>query len=318
MPSSKVEFVLVLAFLFLISLPHSVSAQVPDPSSVLAPAQTCPAVCLTIRAANGQPVSAATVWVRGSGPEGADLNGRVTIEQDSDMSTPQQATVTAPGYKTRIAMLDSTDCTPEVVLESDTSSSRSYGRTVSSKELDPGRKRKAEALQQQAVKEIDRGDYAAAERTLKQALVLNPSAAEIYNNLGILFVHNRDLDRAAQSFEKAANIAPYNPLITANLGLMRWLQRRFDESYQLLSRAEVHGFATDQSHYILGVLALQKAHPVEAAGQLSKVNSRKFPFRDLFLSIALRNVGKSRAASKHFESFLRRHPVPPMTQSPNR
>jgi lipopolysaccharide biosynthesis regulator YciM len=96
------------------------------------------------------------------------------------------------------------------------------------------------------------------------------------------------------------------------------VQHRTDESYTLLTKAVAQGYESGVAHYILGTLSLQKGENQEAIAHLKKVSADRFSYRDLYLSIALRNCGKTKAADESYRNFLRRNPAPLLpTQASN-
>jgi hypothetical protein len=92
--------------------------------------------------------------------------------------------------------------------------------------------------------------------------------------------------------------------------LIRYLQHRERESYLLLDRAVEAGFASPTAHYILGVMSLQNGHFERASDQLRRTDSSRYPYRDLYLSIAQRELGKEKTAEKTFQSFVKSHKAP--------
>lgn len=221
------------------------------------------------------------------------------------------ATVSAPGYFPRTFNLSRASLSRmEVRLDTRRPAVSSAGATVSAAELSPNIQKQSAQLQQDAGKALDARDYDNAEKLLLEAFHLTPSSASIANNLGLVAVHRKDLDSAGSWFRLASDEAPYRPEILGNLGLIRWMQHRTEESYTILARAFSAGYESTLGHYILGMLSLQKGESKSAADHLKKVPTDRFPYRDLYLSIALRNYGKTKAADESYRNFLRRNPVP--------
>jgi hypothetical protein len=88
------------------------------------------------------------------------------------------------------------------------------------------------------------------------------------------------------------------------------MQHRSEESYNLLRKAAAMGHETFLGNYIMGRVDLEKGLNKEAAYHLRKIPPKRFPYRDLYLSIALRNLGKTKAADEAHRNFLQRNPVP--------
>jgi hypothetical protein len=166
-------------------------------------------------------------------------------------------------------------------------------------------------LQQAGLNAIRREDYETAVRIFQRALELTPSSLAIYNNIGVCEARRYRVGEAAAWFEKARDMAPFDPLIAGNLGLMRWLQHRTDESYELLAVSISRGGATSAAqHYAMGLMELEKGHPSEGIRNLTTVDRNRFPYRDLFLSAAQRNMGRPGASQKSYRRFMDRYRAP--------
>ena len=168
--------------------------------------------------------------------------------------------VAAHGYKPVRLTLSSDPlfARNNVYLERQTTADAPASATVNARELSPDVQKRSSALQEEAMAALKRGDNDGAEKLLMQALELTPSSSSIHNNIGITYLRRYKFERAATWFEKAVQISPYSPQVLGNLGMVRWLQGKQEECYQLLDRAVVGGFSTPGAHFILGVISLQK------------------------------------------------------------
>ncbi len=70
------------------------------------------------------------------------------------------------------------------------------------------------------------------------------------------------------------------------------------------------GHETGSGNYIMGMVSLKKGEMKEAAKRLKKAPEGLFPYRDLFLSLALRNIGKTKEADKAFSRYLKQIRAP--------
>lgn len=192
---------------------------------------------------------------------------------------------------------------------------KSSGSVVNINELSLDKQRQSAALQQRAQSAMADKDYDAAERALIEALQLTPSEPSIANNLGVVSLHRKDLDSAGKWFQKASDLAPFKPDILGNLGLVRFMQGQAEESYTILLRAFGQGYESNLGHYILGSVGALKGEGKEAIEHLKKVTSERFPYRDLYLSLALRKIGKTKDADSTYQSFLKRNPAPVLSAS---
>jgi Tfp pilus assembly protein PilF len=308
MLSSRGASSFIFMILVAILLPQGAAGQILSRPTQESDSYGCGELRLMIRDEGGRPISGAAVRTESGMVMSSDSTGWIEVATGNLIHLPMHVEVDAQGYKSRQAYLGPTDCQVEIGLERVPTNS-SYAPTISADELRPDVQKQSMALQQQAEKAMRAKDYVAVEHLLHQALELTPSSSGIYNNIGVAFLRMGNLDQAAEWFEKAVRLAPFDPLLTGNLGLTRWLQHRTDESRRLLSTAVARGYSVPSAHYILGVTALGRGHDREAIRELSKVG-KNYPYRDLFLAVALGNTGKSSKAHKELRDFFRRYPAP--------
>jgi Tfp pilus assembly protein PilF len=176
--------------------------------------------------------------------------------------------------------------------------------------LSPRIQQKSLQIQQAGLDALRHADYVAADRLLREAMELTPSAYTIYNNLAVNSARQLRLNEASRWLEKARAMAPFDPIVAGNLGVILWLQNRINESYDLLQMAMDRGYAGNMAHYAMGLMALQRQYALEAVRHLSKTNRKSFPYRDLYLSLALQELGKGDAAAKSRRIFLEGHRAP--------
>ena len=282
----------------------------PDNAVSKRPGQDCQNVSVLVRDQGGLGISGATVRLEGLWEATTDLNGVAVFDCRLSVNFPAMVEVTAPGYKPSRVPVGPMSGGPDTVdLERLDPQTRYLGEKVDVRELSPEVREKSERLVNESSRAIAQGDYDGAKQLLQQALQLTPSSAPIYNNLGVAYLHTHDIDGAASWFEKAVKAAPYDASIAGNLGLVRWIQHRPEESYAILLRADAMGYESAGGHYVLGVMSLQKGLAKKAVEHLKKIPPEKFPYRDLYLSLALRACGRTKAAEESYQSFLRRDPV---------
>ncbi len=299
----------VAAYFFLMFPPLLTgrSCQIPSAADLMAP----PAreVVITIIDNTGHPLAGAELVLDRGLRLNSDRRGQVWLDFGLKPVSLMLISVTAPGYKAQDMMLDPMDNETTIVMERKSEPSSTVSSTVSTVELNPDMQLRSESLQRRGLQEISRGEYDAAEQTFKEAYDLTPSSASICNNLAITYLRRYNFVQALQWLERGEQIAPYDPLICANLGLMRWKQDRFDESFRLLNVAAAHGFSTPYTQYILGILHLTKGHPASSSRLLEQLSAKRFPYRDLYLSLASRILGKKSEERRYFSHFLKRNPV---------
>jgi Tfp pilus assembly protein PilF len=265
----------------------------------------CSKVVVHVRDSSGLGIANAMVTVNQAWTYPTDFDGAATLECRPDMNSGAFVEVTAQGFKPQSRVLHQLRYgDANIYLERGTSESRHSSATVSVKELRPEVQARSQELQEKAVEALHNGEDLAAEEMLKEAFELTPSSASICNNLGVAYLHRNEYGEAAAWFEKAAAAAPYHPLILGNLGLIRWYQGRPDESYMLLDRAVTGGFSSPSAHYLLGVMSLHKNEYKKSIDQMRKTHRDRFPYRDLYISVAQRMQGDQKAASRTYRTFV--------------
>jgi tetratricopeptide (TPR) repeat protein len=272
----------------------------------------CTDIEVRVRDSMGVPVTGAAVTLEDNGsPFTTDAQGLAAVPCYTSKGFMTRMEIRAPGYQaSRVVLPPGFRARLEVTLNKRESAAKAAGTTIGAQELYETVQTESRELQNQASAALHRNDYDMAERLLVKAQQLTPSVAGIANNLGIVAMHRNDLNAAASLFEKAIQMAPRQADMLSNLGLVRWMQRQTEESYKLLREASAMGYETGLGNYILGTVGLGKGLSKEAAKRLKKSPSDRFPYRDLYLSMALRNLGKNKAADETYQKFLLRNPAP--------
>jgi Tfp pilus assembly protein PilF len=240
-----------------------------------------------------------------------DSDGVARIPRANSMQATRIMNIRAPGYESlRVALIPDSRSRLEIILREHKPMAPGSGLTVSVQDLRNPGKQELLNLQTQAEQALHHKNYDSAEKLYLQAVKLASSNATIPNNLGILALRHGDMIAASSWFEMATKIDPYRAEYGVNLGIIRWLQNRREESYKLLKMALDRGYKSGACDYIVGIVSLDKGLNEDAAEYLDHVPGGSFPYRDLFLSMALRNLGKVKSADKLYRSFLRRNPFP--------
>jgi hypothetical protein len=271
---------------------------------------TCRDIQVTVKDCNGFAIEGAVVSAENT--EGiTDSRGTASISCGSQRSVFTVIEARAAGYRTaRVPFQFDSTFHFEVRLEKENPAVRPAAKTISARELSGDARAKSFDLQKQAGDALARGDYASAESLLLRAFDLTPSSASILNNLGVAAARRNNLDAAETWFEKAIQADPHKAEAIGNLALVRWKQHRSEESYNLLSKAASMKYETNPGNYIMGTVCMEKGLYREAVYHLKKVAMDQFPLRDLYLSLALYNCGKVKAAAQAHNYYLRHRHVP--------
>ena len=264
---------------------------------------------LQVRDASGIPIPGAVAMLSDIWIEQADSTGAVRFAAREAMRLPAVIKVTARGYEPRELLFDGSESMMEISLEKLETRNPAAGSSVSVAELAPETRDASERLQREAVEALLHGENNEAERMLLEAIQLTPSAGAAYNNLGVAVLRQRRLEDAVRWFENSYELRPMDSAAAGNLGLIRCVQGRRDDCYRLLDKATALGFEAPMAHYCLGVLALERANWKQGARELERVSPERFAYRDLYLTVALRGIGRQHEAARSFQSFLRRRPA---------
>lgn len=115
------------------------------------------------------------------------------------------------------------------------------------------------------------GNDAEKERIYQYITVNFPQDYRGWNNLGVLFYQQGDINKATQSFNRAAQISPNAPEVNMNLALIALINNDIDKAEELLGKAAGANNLNDA----LGLLYLKKGEynrAVEAFGELKSNN----------------------------------------------
>lgn len=280
----------------------------------------CNPMRISVKDGDGRAIAGAVLVMEDTGyPTSTDLLGIAEITACKVGIMPPRVSIRASGYKSAgLTLLLASSSRFEVTLESEASIPRSTATTVDVAELDSRTREKARFLQKKAVKALEDRKYEDAEKLFREALQLIPASPVIANYLGSIALQNREYDVAESWFQKATSAAPFQPTYLANIGLVRWLQQRPDESYDIMTEACARGYQSNLAHFILGTVGLGKGRNQEAVYHLTKISSKEFPYRDLYLSMAFRNIGRIKEADRLYRKFAQRNPgIGPNGQSSN-
>lgn len=276
-----------------------------------APGEVCREIAVVVTDNSGSAIMGAEVKTDKQFVQNTtDANGIVAIPCRAVDSFPI-AEISAPGYKpARVTILPNGNSHLEVRLDKRESSLPSGRNTINVAELSGTVQQKSARLQDAANRALSGKDYDSAQELLLEAFRLTPSTASIANNLGVIALTKKDLRSAGSWFEKAHQTAPFRADIQGNLGLVRWMQGQTEESYRILRQAFERGYESNMGHYVLGVVGLEKGEYEASVAHLKNASADRFPYRDLYLSIALHKCGKSRDADAIHQSFLKKNRAP--------
>ena len=268
-------------------------------------------LAIIVRDARGLPIPGALASIReGAAAQRAGEDGVIRLDLRNDVRMPLFIEVWADGYRSRSEMVDAMSRpVVEVTLQKLQSDIPKGGTSVGVGELKGDARAKSTQLQEQARDALRTGDFPRTQELLLAALELSPSDPAVLNGLGVATMRQGKVDLASIWFEKSYKISQDRAFPAAHLGIIRWVQSKPDESYRYFDEAVSHGFSSPMTHYYLGILAIGKAEWKQAVEQLGLASPERFRYRNLFLGLAYRGMGRERQADQNFREFVKRNQV---------
>jgi Flp pilus assembly protein TadD len=127
---------------------------------------------------------------------------------------------------------------------------------------------KIQALIRAAKKNLQQGNYKAAEKQYQQILAEDPNNVDALSNLGVLYYRNAKLPFAESTLKKAVAIAPGNDFLLTTLGVVQYRQSKFDDAIAELTKAVAINPNNATAHNYLGIAASQKGRQKEAEKEI--------------------------------------------------
>jgi len=168
----------------------------------------------------------------------------------------------------------------------------------------------ADAMAARGLALRDLGQTQAAIVALESALRLRPDDAELLNELGVLELAQKNLDKAQELFERASRIAPRLHQALANLGVVHLQRYNPERAIPYLERA-VRAAPDDPSNWLNLAAAMRDVGDYDGAeralqdGQLRSPENPKFEFRRATLD---RERGLTAMAQTRLERVLSNDP----------
>ena len=149
---------------------------------------------------------------------------------------------------------------------------RSGGESESSmNRSDPSKTRvspKTQGLARAAQKNLQQGNYKAAEKQYQQILAEDANNPDALSSLGVVYVRSGNLRSAESTLKKAVAIAPDNDFLLTTLGIVEYRQSKFDEAIVELTKAIAINPKSATAHNYLGIAASQKGRQQEAEKEI--------------------------------------------------
>jgi tetratricopeptide (TPR) repeat protein len=154
-------------------------------------------------------------------------------------------------------------------------------------------------------KAADKADHLLAVEHLNKAIAIDPQFADAYNNLGAARSALGHLEEAKDAFEKASELVPDHPLALANLSIVLYKLKHFEDCAVAARRALRLNPTLLNIQYILAIsLSMQNGNETEDLGYLDRV-ALEIPQARLLAADILVRIARPEDAAKQLESYLR-------------
>jgi tetratricopeptide (TPR) repeat protein len=127
---------------------------------------------------------------------------------------------------------------------------------------------KMQRLVRAARKNLQQGNYRAAEKQYQQILAEDPNNLDALSNLGVVYVRSGNLRSAESTLKKAVAIATDNDFLLTTLGIVQYRQSKFDAAIAELTKAIAINPNSATAHNYLGIAASQKGRQQQAEKEI--------------------------------------------------
>ena len=140
----------------------------------------------------------------------------------------------------------------------------------SAENVSPKSVAKATLLFKKAEMHMERGELQQAEKTLIQALSLNPAFSDAYNKLGLIYLSQQQFGKAENIYRKLILSESNEPIFFSNLGMALYGQKKLDEAKNFYKKALELDSSRSGRFFSLGQICNELNHLEEAVEHLRK------------------------------------------------
>jgi len=162
---------------------------------------------------------------------------------------------------------------------------------------------KADELVESARAAADAGNLQVAEALLKRATEVEPKNKFAWNNLGLIYLQERQDDQAITCFQKQIEVNPYDEFAWNNLGRVYWQERKYDDAVKAFNKQIENNPLDKFAHANLGAMYAEWHKYDLAAPELEKAASLSPDSAELQVSLgdAYLNLGQDEKALATFD-----------------
>lgn len=173
------------------------------------------------------------------------------------------------------------------------------------------------ALFEKATKEIGKNELPKAAETLRAVVEADPKDYPAWNELGMVYFIQKDLEAAANAYSKAIELKPDYVTSLVSLGRVRLAQKNNDAAVTILDAAVKAEPKSATANYFLGeaYLAIRKGSlAVGFMNEAIKLDPNGMANAHLRLGTLYNNAGRKDLAAVEFNEFLKKRPEYPEAQ----
>ena len=167
---------------------------------------------------------------------------------------------------------------------------------------------------EKGLKAWDKGQLAEAEQAFKNAILLYPSFASAYNNLGVVFLHEGRRDDAEWAFRQSLNVDGRSRAALRNLAFTLFEERQYAYAGQLLNRLSAIEPMNQEASLLLAQIDFALARFDSVVAIASRTHN-SFPDHNGYINFlaasALEQEGREPEAMSEYVIFLEESPHDP-------
>jgi len=152
-------------------------------------------------------------------------------------------------------------------------------------------------------------DWAAAERTYKRAIELDPNYATAHHWYGYDLMCVERYDEAIQEIKRAHELDPLSLVINRNLGQVLYRAGRYDEALEALNKTLEMDPTFSATHLYLGSIYLQKSRYEDALAEFQKEKeyARGWGTRaEAWIGVAYMKLGQREKTQEILDELIKR------------
>ena len=165
---------------------------------------------------------------------------------------------------------------------------------------------KADELNESGFSALQNGNYPLAVSLLKRAVEVDPKHKNAWNNLGNVYLAQRQTSNAIGAFKKQVEVNPYDEFAYNNMGRAYWLDRNYDEAAKAFNK-QIEVNPLDRfAHSNLGTMYAEWHKYDQAVPELEKAVSLTpdDPMLQVNLGDAYLNLGQDDKALAAFDKAV--------------